>query len=371
MAEKTADNPYGLSTSELAQIDAMSAAANRPNINLMAGMVAGDPVTSNMASQIQAQQFRGGQQRVAGLRGALQARAGARDVERRQGVLQAARTKAAQEAAALQRQQEEADYTRDRADELADLRFKREQAMDLAKLRNERIVSQSDKEKARLKRQENSFRMRHHKTQQPKSLSNSEATQLKDGNKMIKIMADNLATFKDSYVTPQAGLIGRMENLASQEFGMFTSKETDEQAAWWEQYKRFIELVERHEFFGATLTKGENQSWKQAEINMGMKPDKLRANLNKRIERLKEVLDSYAYAVTVSRKNPKAVSALVKGSLGQDWSVPKEEYYEPFPEELLEGFGVEDDTSGYEEMSDDDLRQKLIDAGVDPSEHGL
>ena len=162
MAEKTADNPYGLSTSELAQIDAMSAAANRPNINLMAGMVAGDPVTSNMASQIQAQQFRGGQQRVAGLRGALQARAGARDVERRQGVLQAARTKAAQEAAALQRQQEEADYTRDRADELADLRFKREQAMDLAKLRNERIVSQSDKEKARLKRQENSFRMRHH-----------------------------------------------------------------------------------------------------------------------------------------------------------------------------------------------------------------
>jgi len=370
MAEKTAENPYGLSTSELAQIDAMAAAANKPNINLMAGMVAGDPVTSNMASQIQAQQFRGGQQRVAGLRGALQARAGARDVERRQGVLQAARTGAAKDAAILERAQSQEDYVRDRADEVEDLKFKRQQAMDLAELRNQRMTSQTEKEKARQKRQENQFRMRHHKTQQPKTLSNSEMKTLNDGDKMINLMEQLQKRFKDSYVTPGAGFIGRMENVASQEFGAFTSPETDAQAAWWEDYKRFVELVERHEFFGATLTKGENISWKQAEINMGQKASKNRANFVRRIKRLKEVLSEYAEGVTISRKNPNAVKALVHSSLGKDWSVDKDLYYEPFPEDILQG-GAADEASMYEDMSDDDLRQKMIDAGIDPSEHGL
>lgn len=370
MAEKTAENPYGLSTSELAQIDAMAAAANKPNINLMAGMVAGDPQTSNMASQIQAQQFRGGQQRVAGLRGALQARAGARDVERRQGVLQAARTKATQEAAALKRQQEQEDYTRDRADAVADLQFKRDQAMELAELRNQRTMAAGEKEKARLERQMRSMRLRHHKTQQPKALSNSERTYLSDGNKMIDIMDGLLKTHKDSYNTPEAGFKGRMENLASQEFGMFTSKETDEQAAWWEEYKRFVELVERHEFFGATLTRGENQSWKQAEINIGQKGEKTRANMKKRVQRFKEVLDDYAHSVTISRKNPNDVKRLVHRSLGEDWSVPKEEYYEPFPEDIVTG-GTDPEETGLQDLEDDDLRQQMIDAGIDPAEHGL
>jgi hypothetical protein len=368
MADKTAQNPYGLNDGEIAQIDAMAAAANKPNINLMAGMIAGDPQTANMASQVQAQQFKGGQQRVAGLRGALQQRATSRDVQQRQGVLQAARTGAAKDAALLERQQDESDYTRDRKDEVADLEFKRQQAMDLAELRNQRMVSQTEKAKARLKRDENRYRMRHHKTQQPKALSNSEMTSLNDGDKMINLMEDLQGRFKDSYVTPEAGVLGRLGNLASQEFGMFTSPETDERAAWWEDYKRFVELIERHEMFGATLTRGENQSWKQAEINIGQKADKNRANFVRRIKRLKEVLDEYATGVTISRKAPMAVEALVRSSLGKDWKVDKDLYYEPFPEDLLVG-GAE--APGYEEMSDDDLRQKMIDAGLDPAEHGL
>ena len=154
------DNPYGLSDSEISQIDAMAAAANKPNINLVAGMLSGDPTTSNVASQLQAQQTRGAQQRTQGLQGALQARAQGRQTTARGQALLSARVKANKEAAALKRQQQELDYAKERADAVSDLQFKKDQAVELAELRNQRVLSQGAKEKARLDRQERTMRFR-------------------------------------------------------------------------------------------------------------------------------------------------------------------------------------------------------------------
>lgn len=348
-------NDFGLSKGELAQINAMAAAAGKPNINLMAGMMSGDPTTANMSSQLQAQGARAGAQRVAGLQSALQAKAQSRDVGARQTTLQAARVKSQRDAANLARQQAESDYTRDRKDEVTDLEFKREQAIDLAELRNKRMSSQTDKENARLNRQERRFRMTHHKTQQPKDLGPTLAKSLHEKSTTIQHMDRAHELFKDEYAA-DIGIIGRGQNIISGELGISTSKAMDEQAAWWRDYKRYIELVERHEFFGATLTKGENLSWKQAEIQIGMKPAEIRKNLRKRAQMMKDLLEEYAEGISISKKNPNSVAALIKGAL-PGFSVPEELYIEPFPEQILEGqAGVDEkliDDMTMEEMQEE------------------
>jgi len=350
-------NEFGLSDSELAQINAMAAAAAKPNVNLMAGMMSGDPVSSNMASQLQAQGARAGAQRVQGLQGALQARAQSRDVGQRQTTLQAARVKSQQDASNLARQQSEADYTRDRADEIEDLKFKRQQAMDLAELRNQRVTSQTSKEKARQDRQERRFRMAHHKTQQPKDLGPTLSKSLHEKATTITHMDDSLKSFKDEYAS-DVGIVGRAQNIISSELGVSTSKAMDEQAAWWRDYKRFIELVERHEFFGATLTKGENISWKQAEIQIGMKPSEIRKNLAKRGQMMKDLLTEYAEGITISKKNPNAVRALVEGAL-PGFEVPKELFIEPFPEHVLEGTDDAAEEKAIDEMNAEEMRIEI------------
>lgn len=350
-------NDFGLSKSELAQINAMAAAANKPNINLMAGMISGDPTTANMSSQLQAQQARGGQARVAGLQSALQAKAQSRDVGARQTTLQAARVKSTRDAANLARQQAESDYTRDREDEVTDLEFKRQQAMDLADLRNQRVTSQGAREKARLNRQERRFRMAHHKTQQPKDLGPTLAKSLHEKATTITHMDDSLNSFKDEYAS-DVGIVGRAQNIISGELGISTSKAMDAQAAWWRDYKRFIELVERHEFFGATLTKGENISWKQAEIQIGMKPEEIRINLAKRGKMMKDLLSEYAEGITISKKNFNAVNALVESAL-PGFEVPKELFIEPFPEQILEGAQDAADEKDIDELSAEEMRIEI------------
>jgi hypothetical protein len=346
----------GLNKSEMAQIDAMAAAAGKPNINLMAGMIAGDPQAANMSSQLQAQASRAGAQRVSGLQSALQAKAQSRDVGARQTTLQSARVKSQRDAANLARQQAESDYTRDRKDEVTDLEFKRQQAMDLAELRNQRMTAQGDREKARLNRQERRFRMTHHKTQQPKDLGPTLSKSLHEKATTIRHMDDSLTTFRDDFAA-DIGIIGRGQNIISGEFGISTSKAMDDQAAWWRDYKRFIELVERHEFFGATLTKGENISWKQAEIQAGMKPAEIRKNLKKRGRMMKDLLEEYAEGITISKKNFNAVNALVGGSL-PGFNVPKELYIEPFPEHILEGqAGV--DEKDIDEMTMEEMQEEV------------
>lgn len=349
-------NEYGLSDSELKQINAMAAAAAKPNINLMAGMISGDAPTSNMASQLQAQESRAGAQRVQGLQGALQARAQSRDVGARQGTLQAARTKSAQAAATLKRQQEEADYARDRADAVTDMEFKKQQALDLAELRNQRMLSQSDKEKARLDRQERRFRMQHYKTQQPKDLGPTIAKSLHEQSKTVQHLGNSVRNFKDEFAA-DVGIIGRGQNILSGELGISTSKAMDDQAAWWRDYKRFIELVERHEFFGATLTKGENISWKQAEINIGMKPSEIRKNLKKRMGMMQDMLTEYAEGIAITKKNPKAVGALVKSAL-PEFKMEESQYTEPFPEDILEG-QADVEEKAIDDMTPEEMRIEI------------
>lgn len=353
------ENPYGLTDSEMQQISLMSASAEQVNPNFIAGMLSGDPQAANVGSQLQAQQTRGRQQRLRGLEGALQSRAQGRATTARGQGLLASKVKARQSAAALARTQSQEDYERDRADEVADLEFKREQAMDLAGLRNQRLVSQTDKEKARLNRQERRFRMAHHKTQQAKDLGPTISKSLHDQSKTIEFLSDSLENFDDDYVT-SIGVVGRAQNIIASEVGFLSTESMDKRAAWWRQYKRFIELVERHEFFGATLTKGENLSWKQAEINTGMKPAEVRKNLEKRLGMMKNMFSDYAKGISKTKKNPGAVSTIIGGLVSEE-DLPTG--YEEFPEHILQdsiSSGVE---RALEDMSEDELQEALEELG--------
>jgi len=134
----------------------------------------------------------------------------------------------------------------------------------------------------------------------------------------------------------------------------------DDQAAWWRDYKRYIELVERHEFFGATLTKGENISWKQAEINIGMKPEEIRKNLKKRSDMMKDMLKEYAEGIAITKKNPASVAALIKGALPQ-FSMEESRYKEAFPEDILtqSEAAAEAELKDIDEMTMEEMQEEV------------
>jgi hypothetical protein len=48
---------------------------------------------------------------------------------------------------------------------------------------------------------------------------------------------------------------------------------------WWKDYRKNIELVERHAMFGASLTVGEQGAWRSADISPGMDAEVIKTNL--------------------------------------------------------------------------------------------
>lgn len=48
---------------------------------------------------------------------------------------------------------------------------------------------------------------------------------------------------------------------------------------WWKNYRKQAELTERHELFGASLTPGEQESWRSADIGPGMDAKVIERNL--------------------------------------------------------------------------------------------
>lgn len=72
---------------------------------------------------------------------------------------------------------------------------------------------------------------------------------------------------------------GSPEGLALAEtFGMDTEN-IKKGREWWKNYRLLYELPARHELFGATLTPGEERSWKSAAINENMSPEEIEKHL--------------------------------------------------------------------------------------------
>jgi hypothetical protein len=88
---------------------------------------------------------------------------------------------------------------------------------------------------------------------------------------------------------------------------------------WWKDYRKQVELVERHALFGAALTETEKGSWRSADINPGMDDRVIQTNIAKRAELAKKVLEATQQDLIDSGYNAERINSIA----GRDVSPPK------------------------------------------------
>jgi hypothetical protein len=80
-------------------------------------------------------------------------------------------------------------------------------------------------------------------------------------------------------------------------------------AAWWQDYARNVDLVERHAMFGASLTASEQASWRAASITPNMRPDLIRQHLATRRQILQAAIQRYTRSLVIAGYDPNAIAA--------------------------------------------------------------
>lgn len=100
--------------------------------------------------------------------------------------------------------------------------------------------------------------------------------------KQVQEVRDNAVTlgrlnssFKDDYAGK--GVFGVGADMQLSAAG--TLGKDQDSVAWWKDYRKSAELVERHALFGAALTPTEQASWRNADIGPGMNAETIKRNL--------------------------------------------------------------------------------------------
>lgn len=86
---------------------------------------------------------------------------------------------------------------------------------------------------------------------------------------------------------------------------------------WWKTYKKQAELVERHAMFGASLTPGEQASWRSADIAPGMDADVINTNIKARAELAKTMLENTRSDYVGAGYSEKRIGLIVDRGLKQ------------------------------------------------------
>jgi hypothetical protein len=92
-------------------------------------------------------------------------------------------------------------------------------------------------------------------------------------------MSDLIKGFKAKYEGSGLPLTGSVANLIAREAPVLAGEDMEEKQHWWSEYKRLYELTTRHELFGSALTKGEQEQWRQANINPNMSAKQIKHKL--------------------------------------------------------------------------------------------
>ncbi len=128
-------------------------------------------------------------------------------------------------------------------------------------------------------------------------------TEARDNAATIKRLT---STFDDSYAGK--GILGLG---AERQLGMAATIGADKKAVeWWKNYRRQAELVERHALFGASLTTGEQEAWRSADIGPGMSPDVIRQHLATREQLAAKVLDNAKKDLIDAGHSEKRINAI-------------------------------------------------------------
>jgi hypothetical protein len=115
------------------------------------------------------------------------------------------------------------------------------------------------------------------------------------------------SSFDNSFSAPNTGFGGDLSNWIARHM-TGRSQGMRRAAQWWQDYQRNVELVERHEMFGAALTPTEQSAWRAADINPNMAPDMIRANLATRHRIMTQGTQRYAQALAASGYDITAIS---------------------------------------------------------------
>ncbi len=146
-------------------------------------------------------------------------------------------------------------------------------------------------------------------------LSNSERDDLAKTGGVLE-MAELVKSFRPDYGGYMAEPLGRAANMyqrnAPESMG---GGDPTGQAQWWQRYAA-MSNIERNKLFGATLTVGEQQAWKEATVNPGMQPEQIRENLQRQSDIAGKALSRVVNSMVKSGYNKEAIEAAVGVRVG-------------------------------------------------------
>lgn len=125
------------------------------------------------------------------------------------------------------------------------------------------------------------------RTRQPRQFTASDVGKLSEEGAKLANLSGFADTFKDTYAGYGSSWLGNAANAAGRYLPESTSRKiatnAPESAEWWQGYDRYKNVV-RNELFGSALTATEQDAFEKADINPGMTPAQIRANLARQKE---------------------------------------------------------------------------------------
>ncbi len=352
MAES--NNPYGLSQSELKQIDAMAAAAAKPNLSYTALSLSGIPGTQNVGTQLQAQEtrVRGGQ--LNSLTNAMNARAARRENAATATSLAGTKASALVGAAGAK-----AKATLS-ASELANTRkiaaeaIKEKNRNARAAARENMRVSEQAKMDERAAERERGRKFAYRQKFTPRAVPPSIQTDLDAQVQQVMAYERGVKAWKPEFASGLT-MVGKGMNWIANNASMISQQfpEMREQAEWWRDYGYDLVLEARHSKFGSAFTANEERMWNQVSVSEGMPAADLIKALKKRGKIAKDSFERQARTAAQSSFNPEAIKQIA----GPDyewtdssalWEMPP--YLEPEEEATLATEMSEDEEAEFERL---------------------
>lgn len=121
-----------------------------------------------------------------------------------------------------------------------------------------------------------------------------------------------LGQFKDQFAGK--GMLGGLEVSGAQKLGSWGSKNQQALAQWWSDYQRILELPQRNQIFGASLTETEKKSWAAAQnIKPGSDPEVVRQSFATVMGIIKRKLQARGQSLIADGYSPQVISAATNG----------------------------------------------------------
>lgn len=146
------------------------------------------------------------------------------------------------------------------------------------------------------------------KPAEPKPLAHTDIKDLNAKGKALTLARDFVPTFNDQYGGWKSQAVGETAMLEARNWNSGLFGNNAEAADWWQSYNRYKNVV-RNELFGSALTSTEKAAFEAADINPGMTPAAIKANLAAQKKAAEQAALILASPYVVGGRNRKEVEA--------------------------------------------------------------